>query len=896
MALSPGTRFGPYEIVAAIGVGGMGEVYRASDANLKRDVAIKVLPPFFAADADRVARFQREAEVLAAFSHQNIAHVYGLERGEGMMALVMELVDGPTLADRLARGAIPLDEALPIAMQIADALDAAHERGIVHRDLKPANVKLRPDGAVKVLDFGIAKVLQPTQAASGPQTVVANTPSFTQIGVILGTAAYMSPEQARGKPVDKRTDIWAFGCVLYEMLAGRPAFDGEDATVTVGRVLEREVDMSALPAAVPPSVRQVLAVCLRKDPRKRLRDIGDAKLALDGTFETRSVDAAVAARTGRRFAPIAAALLVGLAAAGLAAWRLTPAPEVAVVTRFSEPIAIGTGAPFLSISHDGGRVAWSGPSGIHIRRLDDFAAQPVPGFADTGVNRPPCFSPDGASIAYRTADRIRRMPVGGGTALTLADGVTGGQCHWGDDGYVYFLSAEGISRVAETGGTPEVVVARDGGGGESVLFAPQLLPGGRHLLFSVLTTGGENDPHVIALDLRTQERKSVLEQAAYAGYVALGDDAALLVYSRDDTLFSAPLDLARVEAGDGRPVLGFPSVTTAVVSPSGTLAYLPAGGDGLAGDASLVWVGRDGAEQALPEPPHRYGEVTLAPGGERAVVSIVNPRVLSNVDLWLYDLAVDGLRPVTFGGSNVGAIWTPDGRQLIYSHTSINAAATGNEIRVIPADTSGPAVTIVESSAAWKGGDVMPESVSPDGSVLMVTTNYLGTGDIWAVPLGAAATAGATDAAPRPFIATAYDERIAVFSPNSRFVAYQSDESGTAEIYVVPYPGPGPKSQVSRGGGELPRWSADGRELFYLNGAEMMVADVDTSDAFRALAPRALFAFPARTRERGYTYSVAADGTRFLLVKSHDVGGEPPVDLRIVVNWAAELARVGPAR
>jgi eukaryotic-like serine/threonine-protein kinase len=588
MPLSPGTRFGPYEIAATIGIGGMGEVYRATDSRLKRDVAIKVLPQYFAADADRVARFQREAEMLAALNHQNIAHIYGLERRDETTALVMELVDGPTLADRLARGAIPLDEALPIAMQIADALEAAHERGIVHRDLKPANVKLRPDGTVKVLDFGIAKVLQPFRDASGPQTTVVNTPTFTQLGMILGTAAYMSPEQARGKPIDKRTDIWAFGCVLYEMLAGQPAFDGEDATVTVGRVLEREPDMSALPFAVPPSVRQVLSACLRKDPKKRLRDIGDVKLALEGAFETRG-DAAVDVRSAWRSVPIAAALFVGAAVAGLAAWRLSPVPEARVVTRLSEPISIAAGAPFLSVSHDGERVGWSGPSGIHVRRLDDFAAQPVPGFEDAGVNRPPCFSPDGTWIAYRTADRIKRMPVGGGTALTLADGVVGGQCHWGDDGYVYFLSNDGISRVAEAGGTPETVATRDAERGESAYFAPQLLPGGRTLLFSMLTSEGENDPRVTAVDLKTHERKSVLERAAYVGYVSLRDDqSALLVYLRDDTLFSAPFDLARVEAGAGRPVLGFPAVTTAVVSPSGTLAYLPAGGDGLLGDASLT--------------------------------------------------------------------------------------------------------------------------------------------------------------------------------------------------------------------------------------------------------------------------------------------------------------------
>jgi Tol biopolymer transport system component len=858
---------------------------------LKRDVAIKVLPQYLAADAERVARFRREAEMLAGLNHQNIAHVYGLEHRDDTTALVMELVDGPTLQDRIAAGPIPLAEALPIAMQIADALEAAHERGIVHRDLKPANIKLRTDGTVKVLDFGIAKVLQPP---SSQETLVANTPSFTEIGTILGTAAYMSPEQARGKPVDKRTDIWAFGCVLYEMLAGRPAFNGEDATETVARVLEHEVDMSALPPAVPASVRHVLAACLRKDSKRRMRDIGDVKLALDGTFGT-SVDAGdrrTAERPAwRRMAPLAAAVLLIVVAASLAAWRLWPQPEALTVTRLSAQISIMTGLPLLSISRDGRRIAWNAASGIHVRRLDEFAARNVVATSDRVVARPPCFSPDGTWIAYMMDGRMSKAPLAGGAPLVLADGLAPSQCTWGDDGYVYFSTNGGIGRVADAGGKPEAVVTLDSEH-ESAYFAPQLLPDRKYLLFGASTIGGADDFRIIALNLETGERQTLREGARIVGYVLARNDRTRgqLIYGKDDILFTAPFDLARLEVGEGRPVVadvtGLRSVVSAAVSPSGTLAYF-AGADEQPADSSLVWISRDGVEQPLPEPPHMYGEVTLAPDGQRAAVVIVDPRQLSAIDLWVYDFAGDRVSRLTSGGNNVAAIWTPAGDRLIYQHSEVLNVGTGSELRIIPADNSAPSKTLVASTAEWIRGRAQPTSISSDGRELLATNNHLGVGDIWVIPLSEASS-GPGDAPAHAFLATSYDERDAVFSSDARFVAYVSNESGRYEVYVAPFPGPGGKSQVSRGGGTLPRWSAGGRELVYLNGNEMMAADVETSGAFRANAPHVLFAVPPLVGNRGAPYSVSADGARFLAAKSNLLGTERAAERRVVVNGLAE--------
>jgi serine/threonine-protein kinase len=894
MPLSPGTRFGHYEIAALIGVGGMGQVYRALDTDLRRDVAIKVLPEHFAGDADRLARFQREAEMLATLNHQNIAHVYGLERADALTGLVMELVEGPTLAERIAQGPLPRAEALPIALQIADALEAAHERAIVHRDLKPANIKLRPDGTVKVLDFGIAKALQPTFAASGPETLVANTPSLTQMGMILGTAAYMSPEQARGKTVDKRTDVWAFGCVLYEMLAGRPAFEGEDATITIGRVLEREVDMGALPNDVPPSVRQILKACLQKDVKKRVRDIGDVKLALDGAFETPAAHAPAHASVRYRKS-LAAASIAAIAALPLAAWWLWPTPELRAVTRFSVPIEVGE--RFVSISRDGARVAYRAGAdrSIHIRELDEFDARRLPDTGGAAIAMPPCFSPDGTWIAFFAGgQQLKKMSLSGGAALVVAQGFgTADVCEWGEDGYLYFITNAGVMRAHEAGGPAEVVAAPDTERSEVSFQSPQLLPGGEQLLYSVYGPGNSGTARIDVLNLATRERKTVLDGVGVATYVPArrATSRGYLVYGSAGTLFAAPFDPVRMETGAARPVasevIGLGAFSSGVVSESGTLAYLSASSiDAVEAGATLIAVDRSGEERIVSARPQIYGEVSISPDGTRASLSRQDAQTSSIIDLLIYEFDGDRLSRLPLEGANFAAVWTADSRRLVYRHSrNFAGAPTVSEVRSVPADQSGPP-TPITGPTDWMRGIPAPTSLSTDGGTLLVTNDSVTAPDVLAFELDGGLDPK-TIGAPRDFLVTNFSESQAEFSPDGKAVAYTSDQSGTAEIYVVPYPGPGGRLTVSQGGGAFPRWS--GRELFYVSRGNLMSVEVETEPLLRASAPRVLFAIPPLANYGGGPYDVSPDGTRFLMLKAGT--GSQPVELRVVVNWLDELER-----
>jgi serine/threonine-protein kinase len=894
MPLSPGTRFGHYEIAALIGAGGMGEVYRALDTNLRRDVAIKILPEHFASDADRLARFRREAEMLATLNHQNIAHVYGLERSGALTGLVMELVDGPTLAERIAQGPLAFAEALPVALQIADALEAAHERAIVHRDLKPANIKLRADGTVKVLDFGIAKALQPTFTASGPETLVANTPSLTQMGMILGTAAYMSPEQARGKTVGKRTDVWAFGCVVYEMLAGRPAFEGEDATIIIGRVLEREIDMSALPNDVPPSVRQTLKACLQKDVKKRVRDIGDVKLALDGAFET-AVESAPARSSGRHLASLAAAFIAAIAALPLAAWWLWPAPELRAVTRFSVPIAVAE--RFVSISRDGARVAYRAGAdrSIHIRELDEFDARRITGTAGAAIDMPPCFSPDGTWIAFFTGgQQLKKLSLSGGGAVAVAQGFgTANVCSWGEDGYLYFTTNSGVMRARDAGGAAEVVAPLNAERNEVSFQSPQLLPGGERLLYSVYGSENSGTARIDVLDLATRERKTVLDGVGVATYVPARRAASrgYLVYGSGGALFAAPFDPVRGQAGAALPVasevIGLGAFSSGAVSESGTLAYLSdPRTDIVEAGATLIAVDRTGEERIVSARPQIYGELSISPDGTRAFLSRQDAQTSSIIDLLMYEFDGDRMSRLPLDGANFAAVWTADSRRLVYMHTRTFAARpTISEVRSVPADQSGPPTSIT-GPTDWMRGIPVPTSLSADGRTLLVTNDSLVAGDVLGFELGGGLDPK-TISAPRDFLVTNFRERHAAFSPDGNAVAYTSDQSGADEIYVAPYPGPGGRLSVSQGGGAFPRWS--GRELFYVSGGNLMSVDVETAPLLRASTPRVLFAIPPLADYGGSPYDVSPDGTRFLMLKAGT--GSQPVELRVVVNWLDELER-----
>ena len=562
MAIASGTRFGPLEIVESLGSGGMGDVYRARDKELRRDVAIKVLSQSFVNDANRIARLQREAEVLASLNHPNIAQIYGIERGEGTTALVMELVDGPTLAVRIAQGPLPKDEALDIALQIVSALEAAHEQGIVHRDLKPSNVKLKPDGTVKVLDFGIAKALEP-RATSGSEAVALTTPAMTQAGLVLGTAAYMSPEQARGKAIDERADVWAFGCVLYEMLSGRPAFAGEDVTTTLARVLERDPDLSALPKGVAPTVRRTIELCLRKDVKKRIADIRDVKLALEGTFDSDSRRDRTAEPIWRRALPMSAALLAMAIVVGAYVWR-TAAPPATLpaaplaVTRFvvtppaNAPLA-NMGGYDVVISPDGERLAYfaqdpqTGGVALYVREIDGLEARRIPGTEGQAGGLNPFFSPDGKWIGLRVFNRgIIRVAVDGAPPMEIIDDQALLGAAWATDDTLIYSSLTRLQRVsAGGGGTPEPLTPESEGGTRQ-LTAPFLLPGERAVLFGVNEGGNQS---VAVLDLATGEQKILAEGGDNPMYASTGH----LVFARGTTLMAAPFNLAELTVM-GEPV------------------------------------------------------------------------------------------------------------------------------------------------------------------------------------------------------------------------------------------------------------------------------------------------------------------------------------------------------
>ena len=673
MALTLGARLGPYEITAKIGEGGMGEVYQATDTNLKRVVAIKVLPESVASGGERLARFQREAEVLASLNHPNIGAIYGLEDAAGSKALVMELVEGPTLADRIAQGAIPLDEALPIAKQITEALEAAHEQGIIHRDLKPANIKLRPDGVVKVLDFGLAKALEPTGSdVLASQSPTITTPAMTQAGMILGTAAYMSPEQAKGRTVDKRSDVWAFGAVLYEVLSGQRAFDGEDMTDVLGAVVRLEPAWDVLPLDTPPVLTMFLKQCLKKDPKQRVPDIAAMRLALEGAFETGVSEAAASIAVSqpavwRRAWPLAVASLVTavVVSFGWSAWPTSPEPRP--VTRFVDESSVGrvigdNSRPLMAFSPDGRHFVYVTREGLYLRPMEALEARLLSGSLLTS----PFFSPDGQPVAYwdQAAKQLARVGLTGGAPVPIAPAplnIFGAS--WAPDDTILFGQPEGILRVSANGGAPELMIPT--GEGE-LMGSPHLLPDGESVLFSVTTGTGRTrwDAAQIAVQsLRTGERTVVLSGGSDARYLPTGH----LVYALGDGLFAVAFDVDRLEV-QGRPVLvveGVMRSRSAIegtgtanygVSDQGTLVYLRRS-SAFRHEGRLALVDRDGGQELLDVRLAAYVGPRLSPDGTRLVVQT---REESGEDVvWVYDLSGDTqMRRLALDGNNISPIWT----------------------------------------------------------------------------------------------------------------------------------------------------------------------------------------------------------------------------------------------
>lgn len=883
MTITRGTHFGSYEVAGLLGVGGMGEVYRAHDPNLKRDVALKVLPEALT-DADHLARLQREAEILASLSHANVAQIYGLERSAGRTALVMELIEGLTLAERIGRGPLQPAEALAIAAQIASALEAAHEQGIVHRDLKPANIKLKTDGTVKVLDFGLAKALRVT---NGPQGRTSTTPAMTEVGMVLGTAPYMSPEQARGHEVDKRADIWAFGCVLYEMLTGRAAFLGDDVTSTLARVLERDPDLRLLPAGLSSAVHRTLELCLQKDVKDRLRDMGDARLALEGKFAA-PMPVPPAPPIWRRALPAAAVLAIGTLGTGAYLATLAgPAdpPSPLPVTRFvitppaTAPLS-NLGGHDFALSPDGQLLAYLGQNAekngvaLYLRELDTLEPRLLPGteVLNPSPNVNPFFSPDGKSIGFAAPDgSVVRADVDGAPPLEmfhsdLIFGVT-----WVSDDAVVVATGTRLERVSLDGsGTPEPLTQEVA---NQFVASPSALPDGQGVLF--MSRAGLDVPRVAVLDVDTGEEKILIEGGQKPLYASTGH----IVFARGATLMAAPFDpVERVLTGEPVALLeGLRRQTNNspdyALSATGTLAYVPADDEEIWRGA-LVWVDRTGTVvgravgDALDEPD----DPRLSPDGTRVVVTV---GVVGEGRLWAYDLR--GRPPVPLA-AELGAgdaVWSPDSRELAFTRFN----ATGWPIFTLLSNGSGR-VQRVPSAAG------VVQDWSAEGELLFVVGR-----DIRATPVAGGEA--------RDVIVTDDDEFDASLSPNGRWLAYVSDRTGQAEVWVQGYPD-GVPVPVSSTGGYEPRWSADGRELFYLQGGSMYAVAVETQAAeFSFDRPVLLFSgsFFGAPDPETRSYDVARDG-RFLMIQREGATDASNAPARIVVvqNWFEELKQRVPTK
>jgi Tol biopolymer transport system component len=927
VSVTIGTRIGPYEIVDALGAGGMGEVYRARDTKLNRDVAIKVLLPAVANDPDRLARFSREAQVLASLNHPNIAAIYGIEETSGVTALVMELVEGEDLSQRIARGAIPIDEALPIARQIAEALEVAHECGIIHRDLKPANITVRADGTVKVLDFGLAKAINPN---GGSNVSAMNSPTLslhaTEAGIILGTAAYMSPEQAKGKAVDRRADIWAFGAVLFEMLTGKRAFAGDDMSDTLVSVLRDDPDWFALPADASSGVTQAIRLCLRKDPKQRVRDISAVRLAMDGEFESAVLRGRVRPPASpKRHWVIAASAAIGAVIAALVAWRVmkpapTPPAEIsrfAIVPPASQALASTGDYRNVAIAPDGSRIAYVARIGngnsnqIAVRRLDHLDATLL---GSAGIVRDPFFSPDGQWIGFFTSTELQKISVDGGPVVTifkLGSPSWGGS--WADDNTIVFGTASpltGLVRVPAGGGEATVLTTRNLQDGESDHGLPSMLPGGRAVLFTISrgSRSALEGRDVAVLDLATGQRKILIRggsDASYTDAIVTPDDRdglgssgsnqrGYLVYAAQGTLRAVRFDLTRLEViGDAIPVVDHVTVSDTgtagfAIARNGTLMFAP-------GDVSqiprrqLVWVDRNGVEDLIDVPARAYVIPRLSPDGSKVALDIRD----QEGDIWTFDLARPTLTRLTFDpGLDIQPVWTADSRRILF------ASRRGGAQNIFwhAADGTGKDERITSSADAGQ----YPSAVTPDGTRLiahqMNKTNF----DIVQFALPLPGVSAATEAGEN-LVQTDFAEFAADISPNGRFVAYHSDESGRMEVYVRPYPKTGDgRWQVSTGGGTRPLWGKNGRELFYIDAAGALTAVPlqAPGETFAAGVPAALFlgsryAVLANVRN----YDVTADGRRFLMIKEAPSNGDAtPASLVVVLNWFDELKRLVPGK
>jgi serine/threonine-protein kinase len=872
MSAGPGMRIGPFDVIGLLGEGGMGRVYRARDSRLNREVAIKVLPPGLAADPNRMARFSREAQVLAALSHSNIAAIFGLEESGGTTALVMELIEGQTLAERMAAGALPIDEALHIARQIANALDAAHEKNIVHRDLKPANIKIAPDGNVKVLDFGLAKALDsdPIQPGS-PENSPTLSMESTRAGQILGTAGYMSPEQARGKTVDKRADIWAFGVVLYEMLTGRRLFDGETISDTLAGVLRAEIDLTRLPSDTPAAVRRVLERCLRRDPGQRLRDIADARLEIDSAGELAPVTAPVTRRAA--WLPWALAVMLG---GGLAWVLLRPRlAESGTVTRWGAERSIS----MIRLSRDGSRMAYieGGPWGngrLGVRSLDRLEGTSLPG-TEGGLF--PAFSPDNQWIAYTALDgKLRKVPAGGGPPIAICDCNAVHGVSWIDGDSLLFSSGDSLFRVPAAGGPPERLTTADAKSGETLHIYPQVLPGGKQAIFTIISGSNTERTRLGLLDLYGKSYRAIANGGAVNRYVPTGH----LVYYRSGALFAVPFDLHRM-AVTGNEVLAVNGVASFwgvpvpdyTFSDDGLMVYVTAG---QRRGTALAWMDAKGAVQPITSEPQGWGTGRLSPDG-RYVVDTLSTST-NETDVWALDTTRGSTTRLTWDGTAQSPIWSPDGRRVLY------ASAKGGKFGIysVAADGRGAPELLSEGLAPR-----FPSSMTPDGRTLVYDQAMVSSPSrIMLYTVGSK---------PKQFHENQESAGEAQVSPDGKWVVYGLDELGREDVYLEPFPGGGSKVKLSaQGGGVMARWASNMREVYYWEGqptARLMAVSVQLGPAVSVGSPRKI-----ADQHTGTTWDPAPDGKRFLIEvpdpKAPSDGGR----VVAVTNWFEELWRKAPAK
>jgi serine/threonine-protein kinase len=887
MALSTGTRLGPYEIVSLLGAGGMGEVYRARDRRLDRGVAIKILLEPLAADPERIARFEREAKLLASLNHPHIAQIYGFEDDGGARALVMELVEGPTLADRIAQAPVPLAQALPIARQIVDALEAAHAQGIIHRDLKPANIKVRPDGDVKVLDFGLAKALDPPRA-DGSATMSPTMTAATKFGVILGTAAYMSPEHATGRTADRRSDIWGLGCVLYEMLTGRRAFEGETVSEVLANVLKSEPDWNAFPADVPTYLRTIVKRCLAKDPKVRIPEVAVVRFLLDEQNQDDVPPPVTRAGSGPpvwRWLAALATTVVLTAAASVAYMRTAHRSPPGPVTRFDTALpAEQVLFQGVAVSPDGRTIVYATTRHSYVRTISDVELRLLEG-AD-GNSMSPFFSPDGKWVGFFSLNdaKLKKAGLSGGAPVTICElpgGLLGAT--WTADNQI-LLASDGIKRVSANGGVVETLIAATAG---EVMQSPILLPDGDHIVFAVAPNAGSDWSlaHIVVQSIKSGERKTLVEGGADPRVVATGH----LLYALGASVLAVPLDASR------REVTGAPeSVVTDVarlanglaglsVSENGTLAQVVAGGERYPRNR-LAFVDREGRRTLVPVADGRFNLPRISPNGTR--VAVTNRDEGGNAFIWIYDLAgATPMRRLTFS-TVTGLLWSRDGQRIIFGSTRDGGTALYSQ----PADGSGAEERLTElapSDTYW------PNSVSADGNVLAFLTGRNG-GDVWTIPLRG-------ERLQRPLISvpTSHQDQ-ASFSADGKWIAYRSNESGRYEIYVQPIPPTGAKYQVTTAGAHSPLWSPDGKQLFYVDvsGAVGRLTSVDVSaqSGFTTGNPFTLpidAMFPETLRP----YDITPDGKRFLVtVPLSESKTEQSGMLRVTMNWFEELRSRVPSK